>query len=129
MVRREQARAEKELAGDDANVNVATPRSKRQRRQAKMDLFEDAVNADAGHNDSSGQHLSLRALPTEPVMGNAIENLAANLMSMVEAPPLSHCQSVKHNGQMKELYERVHQLEEQIEILQWDVKSSITCQV
>ena len=84
---------------------------------------------DAGHNDSSGQHLSLRALPTEPVMGNAIGNLAANLMSMAEAPPLSHCQSVKHNGQMKELYERVHQLEEQIEVLQWDVKSSITCQV
>ena len=84
---------------------------------------------DAGHNDSSGQNLSLRALPTEPVMGNAIENLAANLMSMAEAPPLSHCQSVKHNGQMKELYERVHQLEEQIEVLQWDVKSSITCQV
>jgi hypothetical protein len=84
---------------------------------------------DASHNDSSGQNLSLRALPTEPVMGNAIENLAANLMSMAEAPPLSHCQSVKHNGQMKELYERVHQLEEQIEVLQWDVKSSITCQV
>ena len=55
MVRREQARAEKELAGGDANVNVATPRSKRQRRQAKMDLFEDAVNADAGHNDSAAQ--------------------------------------------------------------------------
>ena len=55
MARREQARAEKELVGDDANVNVATPRSKRQRRQAKMDLFEDAVNADAGHNDSAAQ--------------------------------------------------------------------------
>ena len=55
---------------------------------------------DASHNDSSGQNLSLRALPKEPVMGNAIENLAANLMSMAEAPPLSHCQSVKHNGQI-----------------------------
>ena len=72
----------------------------------------------------------IHKLSTTPlaVAGNGIIDNPAAQLALISSPH-SHDHSYKIESNLNHLTGRVAELEHQMESLQWDVRSSITCQV